>query len=77
MDGKVIPVRVDPSINPHIVRSGITLEPEHPLYNEKCAVCTKPLAGFLVALVFVGRIPGSGWNATAVAVHDWCAGLWV
>lgn len=71
-----IPVRVDPSITPHVVRSGFVIEPGHPLHSTGCPVCDEPLHEQSVSLVFVGREPDDrGWTGAAVAVHDGCTGV--
>lgn len=69
----MIPVRVDPKIQPHVAARGKRIDDEHPLFGHPCPVCDGPLAG-LVSLVFVGR-DEPGWTAAAVAVHDECTGV--
>lgn len=70
-----IPVRVDPAVRAHVVRSGFDLDATHPLFHQDCPVCDEPLGGLGVSLVYVGRYPDDdkrGWTAAAVAVHDNC-----
>lgn len=71
----VIPVRVDPSIKPHIVRAGITIRDNDPLAPSDCPVCDEPLTASPVSLVFVGREHSERWTAGSVAVHDRCTGV--
>lgn len=70
----MIPVRVDPAVTPHVVRSGLTIADDHPLAGIDCPVCDGPLTVGTVALVFVGR-EEPGWTAASVAVHDECTGV--
>lgn len=66
----MIPVRVDPAVKAHVVKSGMDLDFGHWLYRAPCPVCEEPMADG-VSLVYVGR-KKPGWTAASVAVHDAC-----
>lgn len=68
----IIPVRVSPDAKAHVVRSGDVIPLGHPLYDGDCPVCGHALPTWPVSLVYVGREPGEGQTAAAVAVHDIC-----
>lgn len=73
----MIPVRVAADTTVHHVRTAVTVEPDHPLYDEPCPVCEGALGASSVALVYVGTAPedrqGRYWTGGAVAVHTACA----
>lgn len=69
-----IPIRVNPAVRPHVVRSGLTIAADHPLHSGGCPVCWAPLREGPVSLVLIGRESSGSWTAATVAVHDACAG---
>lgn len=73
----IVPVRVDPDVQPYVVKTGIPMPADHPLAADDCPVCGEVLHPGPVALVFVGREPDTGmsrWTGAAVTVHARCTG---
>lgn len=69
----MIPVRVSPTIKPHIAARSRTIDPDHPLACRDCPVCDEPLREGPISLVLVGRSDLTSWTAAAVAVHTSCS----
>lgn len=69
-------VRVHPGTTVHRCGDRPPLAADHPMYDWPCPVCGGPLADRPITLVYVGRDPvhPSRWTASAVVVHEACAG---
>lgn len=70
----VIPVRVDPQIQPHYAARNKPLAVTHPLAQQPCPICDDLLGANEIALVFIGRFPDqpTSWTSAAVAIHEAC-----
>ena len=77
----MIPVRVPADLKPVLANERrFSIAPDHPLADESCPACDRPLTGSPTVLVFVGIDPEdrkpAGWTTGgAVAVHAVCAGV--
>lgn len=72
----LVPVKVPPTVHPHVISHGLNVDSCHALADRLCQVCADPITTAPVSLVLAGRSRDDQgtWNAMAVAVHDACTG---